>query len=149
MAVKRSERLKPIHGLAQQREEVAAQALGRMQRELNNQTQKLTELMGYYQEYQVRFAEDAKHGMNVTQVQSYQTFISQLEVAIEEQKKIITRVTEACTSSKKEWHNERQKSQVLEKVVTRYQQHENKQENKQEQRLLDEFVNNRHWHRNK
>ena len=147
MAAKRSERLKPIHNLAQQREEVAAQALGRMQKELNNHNQKLSELLNYYHEYQQRFTTDAKKGMNVVQVQSYQKFISQLELAIAEQKKIIVRVTEACNTRKVEWNTHRQKSQVLEKVVNRYQLQEAKHQNRQEQRQLDEFVNNRHWHK--
>jgi len=149
MTLKRSERFKPIRNLAQQSEDVAAQTLGKIQRELSNHHLKLSELMGYYQDYKTRFNEQATKGMSIVQVQSYQKFISQLEVAIAEQKKHISRVTEACDSSRADWTVERQKTQVLEKVMTRYQKQEQKIHNRKEQRLSDEFVANRFWHKNK
>jgi flagellar FliJ protein len=147
MTLKRSERFKPIRNLAQQSEDVAAQTLGKIQRELSNHHLKLSELMGYYEDYKTRFNEQATKGMSIIQVQSYQKFISQLEVAIAEQKKHISRVTEACDSSRADWTVERQKTQVLEKVMTRYQKQEQKIHNQKEQRLSDEFVTNRFWHK--
>lgn len=149
MATKRSERFKPIHNLAQQSEDVAAQTLGKIQRELSSHHLKLSELMKYYQDYTSRFNQQAEKGMSVVQVQSYQKFISQLEVAINEQKRNINRVTEACDSSRADWSIERQKSQVLEKVITRYQKQEQKNLNREEQRRSDEFVANRYWHQKK
>jgi len=147
--MKRSDRFKPIHNLAQQSEDMAAQTLGKIQRELSSHHLKLSELMKYYQDYVARFNQQAEQGMSIIQVQSYQKFISQLEVAIAEQKKHITRVTEACDSSRADWHVERQKSQVLEKVITRYKKQEQQISNRQEQRRSDELVANRHWHKNK
>lgn len=144
--MKRSERFKPIQQLAQQREDVAAQVLGKIQRELNAHHIKLSELIQYYEDYQTRYAEQASKGMSITQVQSYQKFISQLEIAITEQKKHISRVEEACSSKKDDWNTQRQKSQVLEKVMHSYEKKELQHENRQEQRRLDEFVSNRFWH---
>ncbi len=149
MSLKRSDRFKPIHNLAQKNEDMAAQTLGKIQRELSEHHLKLSELMKYYQDYTTRFNEKAEQGMSITQVQSYQKFISQLEVAIEEQKKYISRVSEACDSSRAEWTVERQKTQVLEKVITRYKKQEQQVSNRQEQRLSDEQVANRLWHKNK
>lgn len=149
MATKRSERFKPIHHLAQQSEDVAAQTLGKIQRELSNHHLKLSELMQYYQDYTTRFNEQAGKGMSIVQVQSYQKFISQLEIAITEQKKYISRTSEACDSSRADWTVERQKTQVLEKVMTRYQKQEQQIHNRQEQRHTDEFVANRYWHKDK
>lgn len=146
-ANKRSERFKPIHNIAQQREDVAAQALGRMQRELTNHNSKLSELVKYHQDYIARFNENAVNGMSVIQVKSYQTFISQLETAIEEQKRHIRRIAEACEASRADWTVERQKSQVLEKVIVRYQKQESQAFYKQEQRNADEFVASRFWHK--
>lgn len=149
MAVKRSDRFKPIHNLAQQSEDVAAQTLGKIQRELTNHHLKLSELLKYYQDYTTRFNQQAEQGMSIVQVQSFQKFISQLEIAITEQKKSISRVTEARDSSRADWTIERQKSQVLEKVMTRYQKQEIETSNRQEQRRSDEFVANRYWHKDK
>lgn len=148
-ANKRSERFKPIHNIAQQREDVAAQTLGRMQRELSDHHSKLSELKQYYQDYVSRFNEQAVKGMSIIQVQSYQNFISQLETAITEQKRHISRISDACDSSRADWTVERQKSQVLEKVIIRYQKQEQQVFNKQEQRSTDEFVSNHFWHKNK
>ena len=147
MSLKRSERFKPIHNLAQQSEDVAAQTLGKIQRELSNHHLKLSELMKYYQEYTERFNQQAEKGMSITQVQSYQKFISQLEVAIVEQKKHINRVSETCDSSRADWTVERQKSQVLEKVINRCKKQEQKIHNRKEQSRTDEFVANRFWHK--
>ena len=149
MAHKRSERFKPIHSLAKQSEDVAAQTLGKIQNELSAHHLKLSELMAYYQDYTKRFNEKAAKGMSIMQVQSYQKFISQLELAITQQKEHIARVTEACDSSRADWTVERQKTQVLEKVITRYQKQEQYTENKKEQRLSDEHVSNQFWHKNK
>ena len=149
MALKRSDRFKPIHNLAQQSEDVAAQTLGKIQRELSNQHLKLSELIDYYQDYTTRFNQQAEKGMSIIQVQSYQKFISQLEIAIREQKKRITRVTEACDSSRADWTVERQKTQVLEKVITRYQKQEQVTHNRKEQRHSDELVANSFWHKDK
>ena len=149
MSLKRSDRFKPIHNMAQQNEDVAAQTLGKIQRQLSEHHLKLSELMQYYQDYTERFNQQAVKGMSITQVQSYQKFISQLEIAIREQKKHITRTTEACDSSRADWTVERQKTQVLEKVITRYQKQEQKILNRQEQRRSDEFVANRFWHKDK
>ena len=149
MAVKRSQRFKPIHNLAQQSEDVAAQTLGKIQRELSEHHLKLSELMEYYHDYQTRFNQEAGKGMSITQVQSYQKFISQLEIAIAEQKKRISRMTEACDSSRAEWNAERQKTQVLKKVINRYEKQEQRELNRQEQRRSDEFVSNRFWHKDK
>lgn len=149
MTVKRSERFKPIHNLAQKSEDVAAQTLGKIQRELSEHHEKLSELMKYYQDYQSRFNEQAKRGMGVIQVQSYQKFISQLEIAINQQKEHIIRVTEACDSKRADWTVERQKTQVLEKVMSRYEKQEQQISNRQEQRRNDEFVTNQFWHKEK
>lgn len=149
MPLKRSDRFKPIHSLAQKHENMAAQTLGKIQRELSEHHSKLTELMMYYQDYTTRFNEKAIKGMNIIQVQSYQKFISQLEIAISQQKKHIKRVSEACDSSRAEWTAERQKTQVLEKVMTRYIKQEQQIHNRQEQRLSDEHVSNQFWHKNK
>ena len=149
MSAKRSERFKPIHNLAQQREDVAAQTLGKIQRELSNHHSKLSELLHYYHDYIARFTQQAEKGMSIIQVQSYQNFIAQLEVAINEQKKHIKRISETCDSSRADWTVERQKSQVLEKVMIRYQKQEQQTDNRQEQRRSDEFTANRYWHKNK
>jgi len=149
MALKRSDRFKPIHNLAQQSEDVAAQTLGKIQRELSAHHLKLSELMQYYEDYKTQFNEKAIHGMSIIQVQSYQKFISQLELAITEQKKHIVRITEACDSSRADWTVERQKTQALENVMTRYQKQEQTIHNRQEQRRSDEFVANRFWHKDK
>ena len=149
MTLKRSQRFKPIHHLAQQSEDVAAQTLGKIQSELSDHHEKLSELMKYYQDYQSRFTEKATQGMSIIQVQSYQKFISQLELAIKQQKEHIIRVTEACDSSRAEWTVERQKTQVLEKVMDRYKKQEQQDSNRKEQRRNDEFVSNQFWHKTK
>lgn len=149
MTVKRSERFKPIHNLAQKNEDIAAQTLGKIQRELSEHHEKLSELMKYYQDYQSRFNEQATRGMSIIQVQSYQKFISQLDTAINQQKEHIIRVTEACDTKRADWTVERQKTQVLEKVMSRYEKQEQQVSNRQEQRLNDEFVTNQFWHKEK
>ena len=148
MSSKRSQRFKPIHNIALQREDLAAQTLGKIQQELTLHHKKLAELISYYNDYVKRFSDNAEKGMSVIQVQSYQNFISKLELAITEQKQKIIRVTDACNASKVDWTSERKKAQVLEKVMQRYQKQEQQAQSKQEQRLEDEFVSNRYWHKN-
>ncbi len=147
MALKRSQRFVPVHKLAKQSENMAAQTLGKVQRELEAQHARLNELMMYHEDYVQRFTEAASKGMNITQALSYQKFISQLETAIGEQKKQIERMREACDARKADWNSERKKTQVLEKVMLRYRKQEQQQEQRQEQRRNDEFVANQYWHK--
>lgn len=149
MSLKRSDRFKPIRNIAQQSEDVAAQTLGKIQRELSAHHVKLSELMKYYQDYTTNFKQKAEKGMSIIQVQSYKNFISQIEIAISQQKEHIDRVTEACDSSRTDWTVERQKTQVLDKVMQRYEKQERQQSNRKEQRLSDEHVANQFWHKNK
>ena len=102
----------------------------------------------YHEDYRRRFSQQASKGMSITQVLSYQKFISQLETAIEEQKRQIQRVNEACNASRADWHEERKKTQVMEKVMLRYRKQEQVLQNRQEQRRNDEFVSTQYWHKN-
>lgn len=143
--MKRSDRMKPILDVAQRREQQAAHVLGRVQRDLTEQRNKLYTLNEYREEYKQRFHSQATQGISATQLHSFQQFIQQLDLAINEQLKKIFRLEEACNSSRKNWQHERQHTQVLDSVMTRFENLEKVQQGRREQRMLDEMIAARFW----
>ena len=144
--MKRSDRMKPILDVAQRREQQAAHVLGKLQRDLDEQKNKLYTLSQYREEYKHRFQFQASQGMSATQLHSFQQFIQQLDQAISEQQKKIARLEEACSSSRQNWRHEKQHSQALDSVVNRFQHQEKIHNDRREQRLLDEMIATRFWH---
>lgn len=144
--MKRSDRMKPILDVAQRREQQAAHVLGRVQRDLNEQRNKLYTLSQYREEYKQRFQFQAMQGISATQLHSFQQFIQQLDLAINEQVKKIARLEEACASSRKNWQHEKQHSQAIDSVVNRFIGQERIQHDRREQRLLDDMITARFRH---
>ena len=135
---KRSQRFQPIQRLAQHSEDKAAQQLGQAQQQLTDQQQRLEELVRYRDEYAQQFHQSGQAGLDGRQLQAYQSFLNQLNAAIEQQKQQILQSQEDCDHRRQDWRRQRTHSEVLESAVKRIQRQERKTEQRQEQRSSDE-----------
>jgi len=133
-----SKRFKPVQRVAQSREQKAARALGKSQREVREQESRLDELKGYHREYLERFQGASTAGISVAQLQEYRTFLGKLERAIREQEQRLQDSRQVCSGHREAWHDQHQRSQVMGKVMARYQATERQQQNSREQKEQDD-----------
>lgn len=136
---KRSRRFEPLQRIAKHGEDHAAQQLGKAQTMLSEQEQRLKDLISYRDEYSQQFHRDGQAGLDGRQLQSYQSFLNQLNQAIEQQKLQINEVQQQCDERRHDWRQRHQHSEVLDSAVKRFQSQEQHDERRQEQRNSDEF----------
>ena len=84
---KRIQRLLPVIDMAQTTEREAAAKLGEFQTALQNAQQQLHNLEQYRDDYQQQWIDKGQVGVSGQWLMNYQRFLSQLEVAIEQQQK--------------------------------------------------------------
>lgn len=135
-----SKRLKPVHRVAESREQVAARELSNSRRYVHQQEERLGKLRSYHAEYLERFHSAAKVGMSAIQLQEYRAFLAKLERAIQEQEAIIVDGRNVQQFKKDTWRQKRVRTQALGKVIDRYKQAENKAEDKREQKEADDRI---------
>ena len=135
---KRSRRFQPIQRLAKHGEDQAAQQLGLSNKALSDQEQRLQELIAYRDEYAQQFHQTGQGGLDGRQLQSYQSFLNQLDIAIEQQKQQILNAQQNCDERRIDWRQKHTHSEVLASAVRRIKVQEQHNEQKQEQRNNDE-----------
>ncbi len=133
-----SKRLKPVHRVAESREQTAAREMGDSQRYVHKQEERLEELRRYHNEYLERFHTAAKQGMSAIQLQEYRAFLAKLERAIREQEAIIKDGRNVHQLNKDNWQQKHIRTQALGNVIDRYKQAENKAQDKREQNEADD-----------
>jgi len=134
----KSDRLKPIQKIADKKERKAATAFGKTLKARNEVKKRLEDLQVYHKEYLDRFAVASQKGINVVQIQEYQSFIAKLELAIEEQKRALENSQHTCDDSKHEWQGTYSKSKAMETAVDRLQASEKKDKERIEQSISDD-----------
>jgi len=133
-----SKRLKPVHRVAESREQTAAREMGDSKRYVHEQEVRLDELRSYHAEYLERFHNAAKVGMSAMQLQEYRAFLAKLERAIREQEAIIVDGRNAHQMNKDNWQQKHVRTQALDKVIDRYKQAENQAQDQREQKEADD-----------
>ncbi len=143
--MKKSDRMIPIKQIAADHEQAAVNELGQSQRALSEHEMKLEQLKNYRAEYAKLFQEHGSRGMDGSQLQAYQTFLSQLDTAIRQQIDMIAHVEGECMAKRDVWQARHTRTEALGKTVERFQNAERKQEDKQEQREMDDHSNSQFW----
>ena len=82
---------------------VAAKNLGYTIRAKQAADEQLNLLIQYRADYESRFEESAQQGLNVTQYTNFQSFIGNLDLAIDGQKKLILDAEYKITQARSEW----------------------------------------------
>ncbi len=136
--MKKSARMASIVKVAESDEQRAAQALGKSQQQLDVHRERLEQLVDYRSEYVKQLQERASGGISVSQIQSYRAFISQLDLGIEEQHKVIDNMQLDVESKRQEWFARRSQTQAMDKVMSKYHYQEQLLEGKRDQKESDE-----------
>lgn len=77
-------------------------------------------------------------GMSVAQLHEYRAFLAKLEKAIEAQEKIVLASQKNRISQMENWQQKHMRSQVLDKVATRYASEDRKAMESREQKEMDD-----------
>ena len=138
MVKRKSERFKVLQKLAGKYEELAAQSLGQSVSNVDAQKARLAELKLFREEYTQQFYASGAEGISGAAIQSYQNFIAQLDVAIEQQKQTLF-AAEADQSTKKEiWQDKHQTTRIYDKTIEKYSTKELKERERLEQKEQDD-----------
>lgn len=140
---------KPFHlqslvDLAQERSDAAAQTLAKLKRVWQEAENKRAQLESYLQEYRNRLQQQTESGLTAMQWQDYQAFMAKLELAIKAQSAEIDRCQRAWEAGQIDWQACERELKAYLTLRERHEAAERKREDKQEQKLQDEYARNLH-----
>jgi flagellar FliJ protein len=127
-----------LAGVAKNSEHKAARTLAEKQQQLQQQRDRLQELLSYREEYAVKFQKHGSVGLDVRRLNEYRSFLEKLNLAIEQQRQRINQVSGECHVYQEHWVTTRIHSKAVDKVVDRFQRQDLREEDSREQNELDE-----------
>ena len=130
--------LKMLLDLAQNRSDAAARRLGELNSREQEAEQKLRLLLGYRQDYQVRFQEFAKNGIDQAEWRNFREFMGKLEAAIAEQRKAVVNSRNKMQAGRTDWHAQQRQLKSYDTLSQRQARAEFVRVAKREQREQDE-----------
>ncbi|MFT4607511.1 MAG: flagellar FliJ protein [Urechidicola sp.] len=134
----RIERLKPVVSHTDKKERQALQAMAICKNELEMELKKVEQLETYKTEYLNKQSQ-----INMTysslELREFKRFIDQLDQTINQQGDIVEKRRQALDHKRKTWQSTRINSKVMHKVVDNLNKAERLQEDKIEQKVMDEL----------
>lgn len=140
----RSHRLKIVETLAKQREDQAAQALAQVRDQLLTEQERLSELVQYRQDYLDYLDQQGAKGISMQQWRRTQGFIDQLTELSNRQQSTIVSWKARETQLLEKWRALYQKRRNIGKYIGQLSLEELITRDKQEQKQIDEMVNQRY-----
>lgn len=139
MSVSRARKLAPVVEMAERAEREAALQLGHLQGLLSQAEAKLGELERFRADYQQQWITQGQNGVSGQWLINYQRFLSQLEVAVGQQRQSIQWHQHNLDKGRSAWQQRYARLEGLRKLVQRYLEEAQRLEDKREQKLLDEL----------
>ena len=136
---RRTRKLGKVASLAAAEERRLGAQAGRSQRHLNEQLERLGELNAFRHNYAQKKIDTA--GVTSAHLKDYQNFLSRLDMAVRTQQQIVRDCEQNLATHRKRWMVKRQKLESLERVLEKYQAEDLMQQEKLEQKLLDDLPN--------
>lgn len=138
--LKKARRLAPVITMAEETEREAAAKLARHQLQLQQAEQQLVGLEQYRHDYQQQWISRGRSGVTGEWLISYQRFLSQLETAIEQQRKSIQWHSQNVDKAREQWRQAYARLEGLKKLVQRYHEQARQRADRQEQKDMDEMA---------
>jgi flagellar FliJ protein len=137
-------RLQILIDHAQERSKEAAHELRKLRLKWAHEEQKKQQLEGYLEDYRDKLSGVAAGGMTVSMMMDFRRFIAKLELAIRTQVEEIFRCRQQWEIAQKLWKEREREVKAYLTLRKRHEQEEQVKENRQEQKVLDEFAQNNH-----
>jgi flagellar FliJ protein len=145
---KKSARLKPVEQLAEKKATSATEKMVSARSEHNGHEIKLKELITYRFEYIEQYQSRGKVGIQSGYLQQYQQFIGKLDVAIEQQKAVVSRSLMTLEQSQVHWRDKNSHKRAINKAVDRFKKQEYQTTERNEQVASDERNTQAYNHKN-
>jgi flagellar protein FliJ len=145
--MKRSEQLDVVQQVAARNEREHAERVAGAQRYVIEMEEKLAALERYRGEYEAGFAARAGAGLDASGMRDFQTFLSRLGEALNQQAELVTRAREALEAVRLQWREAAQRAHVVDTLAERWQTEESRAEDRRDQNESDELSQQRSVHR--
>lgn len=131
--------LQPLLELMQTRTDEATRALGKLIAAEQNQRSRLQMLEQYREEYAQRLRENIAQGITRLVMLNYQDFLARIDEAIEQQRLAVRNSEQSTRAGQEHWQQQNKQLKAIDTLSQRHDARERYRENKQEQKLQDEF----------
>jgi len=131
--------LQTLLELMQSRTDEATRKLGQLISAEQSQRSRLQMLEQYRDEYAQRLREATAEGITRLILRNYQDFLARIDEAIEQQRLAVQSSERSTQAGQAQWSDQNKKLKAIDTLSSRHDARERYRENKQEQKLLDEF----------
>jgi flagellar FliJ protein len=138
--VTRADRLDVVQQLATRTERERAEKLAEAERAAIEAEQKLVALERYRNEYEAQFATRAGGGVDASGVREFQAFLARLNEALVAQRQMLANARANREKVLTSWREAAQRAQVVQTLADRWQTEARKNEDRRDQRELDELA---------
>ena len=136
--MKRSSRFEMLLKLEEAKERDEARKFAEQRRILNERRLKLSELEGYLGEYEGRFADLSRSGVQVAQLRASYAFIGQLSDVISQQRQAVLEGERCVEEYRQYWLEAKRRVDILQMTMDRMLDEELESDRRREQSLADE-----------
>ena len=134
---RRPDKIKKLVSLANAEERQSGERTGRVQTQLNDQLRRLSELNAYRQSYAEKA--DDQERIHSVHWKDYQNFLYRLDQAVRSQQEIVQDCERSLETHRRRWLQKRQRLESLQKVENRYLKEAEIEDDRREQRVLDDL----------
>jgi len=132
--------LETLIELATNQTDEAAKRLGKAICACEDTEQKLALLLQYRDDYDTRFKTGMVQGITAAGYRNFQLFMDKLDKAIAGQQQIVDDAKRRIQEERLLWQSSERKRMSFDTLATRAQQTQARQENKRDQKLMDEHA---------
>ena len=135
----RTRRLQPVVQHSDKQEQRALQELAQSQASYESEQQRLEQLQAYRSEY----LQQQKYDLGVfspVELQDFNRFMQQLDSTIDRQAEVVEIRRRELEQKRLSWRHRRIDAKVLHNAVARLRQQEQREEDRREQKIQDEFA---------
>ena len=132
--------LQPLVNLAQQRNEAATKRLGQLNQQQQTAQEKLDALLLYRKDYQTKFQEAVKNGIEPAELRNFQEFIYRLDEAITQQRQVTSNAERSVQHGREDLIDAQVKMKSFDTLAQRHIEEGKRLEAKLEQKVQDEHA---------
>ncbi len=129
--------LQPLLDLAQVKNDHAAKRLADIQNLAKTADERLTLLLQYRAEYQTKFRETVRQGLDSNGWRNFHQFMDQLDGAVAQQRLIVAQTQDRIHAAKREWQDKRRELKSYSTLAERHVKAEKQASDKREQKEFD------------
>jgi len=137
--MRRIERLDPVVQHVDKKQDKALQAVAFSQGQVSTEKNRLDQLIGYRDDYLINKAR-LQQACSAIELQEYSRFLVQLDDTIKKQMEVIRLRETELDIKRRAWQATRIDSKVMHKVIENLEQQKLSQQERKEQKSMDEFA---------